>query len=107
MKLFTKTPEKTIQEYMAQAETRPGRIYLDVRTPEEFAEGHIEGSRNLPLHELKKIDTVIPDKDAPVYVYCLSGARSRRSAALMRHMGYTDVTDMGGILGADVSLTGN
>ena len=42
---------------------------------------------NLPLHELKKIETLIPDKTSPVYVYCLSGARSKRSAALMGHMG--------------------
>lgn len=53
---------------------------------------------------MKKIETLIPDKTSPVYVYCLSGARSKRSAALMGHMGYTDVTDMGGLLGQNVEL---
>ena len=70
MKLFSKGPEKSIQEYISEA----------------------------------KIGSVIPDQEAPVYVYCLSGARSRRSAALMGHMGYLDVTDMGGLLGQKVKL---
>lgn len=104
MKIFSKAPEKSIQEYIEEAKKREGSILLDVRTPEEYAEGHVEGSINLPLHEMKKIGTLIPDQSAPVYVYCLSGARSRRSAALMGHMGYTDVTDMGGLLGQEVSL---
>lgn len=105
MKLFTKSPQKPIQEYIKEAQSKEGSIFLDVRTPEEYEEGHLEHSLNLPLHELKKIDTLISDKDAYVYVYCLSGARSKRSAALMGHMGYTHVTDMGGIMGADVKLT--
>lgn len=104
MKLFSKGPEKSIQEYISEAKKREGSIFLDVRTPEEYKEGHIEGSINLPLHELKKIGSVIPDQETPVYVYCLSGARSRRSAAFMGHMGYLDVTDMGGLLGQKVKL---
>ena len=52
MKLFSKEPEKSIQEYISEAEKREGSIFLDVRTPEEYSEGHIEGSINLPLHEL-------------------------------------------------------
>ena len=83
MKLFTKAPEKSIQEYIKEAKEKEGSIFLD---------------------ELKKIDALIPDKDAHVYIYCLSGARSKRSAALMGHMGYTHVTDMGGIMGTDVQL---
>lgn len=105
MKLFTKSPQKPIQEYIKEAQSKEGSIFLDVRTPEEYEEGHLEHSLNLPLHEVKKIDTLISDKDAYVYVYCLSGARSKRSAALMGHMGYTHVTDMGGIMGTDVKLT--
>ena len=67
MKLFTKAPEKSIQEYIKEAKEEEGSIFLDVRTPEEYEEGHLENSLNLPLHELKKIDTLIPDKDAHVY----------------------------------------
>ena len=62
MKLFSKEPEKSIQEYISEAEKREGSIFLDVRTPEEYKEGHVEGSINLPLHELKKIGSVIPSE---------------------------------------------
>ena len=40
MKLFSKGPEKSIQEYISEAEKRKGSIFLDVRTPEEYKEGH-------------------------------------------------------------------
>ncbi|MBM6970292.1 rhodanese-like domain-containing protein [Mordavella massiliensis] len=104
MNIFSNVRRKSLQEYINEARGREGSIFLDVRTPEEYRDGHVEGSLNLPLHELKKIETLIPDKTSPVYVYCLSGARSKRSAALMGHMGYTDVTDMGGLLGQNVEL---
>lgn len=104
MGLFTKVPEKTIQEYVEEARKRGNVRFLDVRTPEEFRDGHLEGSLNLPLHELKKVEEILPEKTEPIYVYCLSGARSKRAAALMEYMGYTDVTNIGGILGMDVTL---
>ena len=76
----------------------PGAVLLDVRTREEYAAGHIGGSRNLPL-ELLPADAPreLPDRGAPLYVYCRSGGRSRRAAALLKRMGYTNVTDIGGI----------
>lgn len=104
MSFFSNMQEKSLQEYINEARGREGSIFLDVRTPEEYREGHIEGSFNLPLHELKKVESLIPDETSPVYVYCLSGARSKRSTALMKHMGYTDVTDMGGLLGQKTDL---
>ena len=98
------TRRPSMEEGLERWRETPDAVLLDVRTPEEYRDGHVEGSLNLPLHELKKIETLIPDKTSPVYVYCLSGARSKRSAALMGHMGYTDVTDMGGLLGQNVEL---
>ena len=74
----------------------PGAVLLDVRTPEEFAAGHIPGSRNVPLDALGRSD-LPEDLGAPLFLYCLSGARSRQAAALLRQAGYTDVTDLGGI----------
>ena len=64
----------------------PNALLLDVRTQEEYADGHIPESRNLP-----------PARETPLFVYCLSGVRSRQAAGLLRRMGYTDVTDLGGI----------
>ena len=70
MNIFSNVRRKSLQEYINEARGREGSIFLDVRTPEEYRDGHVEGSLNLPLHELKKIETLIPDKTSPVYVYC-------------------------------------
>ena len=73
-------------------------VLLDVRTNEEYADGHIEGSINLPIGETNRAGTVITDKDGPIYVYCRSGNRSERAAAYLKGNGYTKVNDIGGIL---------
>ena len=72
-------------------------LLLDVRTQEEYADGHIPESRNLPLQTLGRTELLPPARETPLFVYCLSGVRSRQAAGLLRRMGYTDVTDLGGI----------
>lgn len=64
-----------------------GAVLLDVRTPEEFAAGHLEGARNIPLGELSARMGELP-RDRPVVVYCRSGARSARAVARLREAGY-------------------
>lgn len=74
-------------------------ILLDVRTPEEFAEGYIPGAIQIADTELKdQAPLQLPDKDAKILVYCRSGRRSQASAALLAEMGYTQIYDMGGII---------
>lgn len=74
-------------------------ILLDVRTPEEFAEGYIPGAIQIADTELKdQAPLQLPDKDAKILVYCRSGRRSQASAALLVEMGYTQIYDMGGII---------
>ena len=75
----------------------PGAILLDVRTPQEYREGHIPGSKNIPLQTIDKVRTVVENKDTPLYVYCRSGGRSRQAVQLLRQMGYRNVTNIGGI----------
>ncbi|MEG2959339.1 MAG: rhodanese-like domain-containing protein [Oscillospiraceae bacterium] len=77
-----------------------GKIVLvDVRTPGEYADGHLPHSRNIPLDRIKTIETAVPDKGAKLYVYCLSGARSHSACGVLTKLGYTDVTNIGGIGG--------
>lgn len=76
----------------------PGALLLDVRTPGEYAEGHVPGAKNLPLQSLEGIAALSPAKDAPLYVYCRSGARSSQAASQLQRMGYTQVTNIGGIM---------
>lgn len=74
----------------------PSAVLLDVRTREEYDGGHVEKSVNLPLDELRTVTDKI-DRSVPVFVYCLSGARSAQAAALLRRLGYENVKNIGGI----------
>ena len=54
----------------------PGAVLLDVRTPEEYRQGHIPGSRNLSLQAIGALPGMIENRDTPRCVYCQRGARS-------------------------------
>ena len=82
---------------LEQYEKTPGAVLLDVRTPEEYAGGHLAGSRNLPLQRITQVEDEIPELETPIFVYCQSGARSRRAAAFLEKVGYTNVQNIGGL----------
>ena len=92
---FFKQPDinQGVQEY----KNAVGAVLLDVRTPQEYREGHIPGSQNVPLQQLDKVEEVTENKDTVLYVYCRSGARSRQAVSLLQAMGYTNVRNIGGI----------
>ena len=92
---FLRQPDinKGIMEYR----DAKGAILLDVRTPQEYREGHIPGSKNVPLQTIDKISFVADNENIPLYVYCYSGARSRQAVTMLQHMGYTNVRNIGGI----------
>jgi len=92
--LFKRTDiNQGIQDYMSA----PGAVLLDVRTPQEYREGHIPGSKNIPLQAIDKVEAVAENKDTVLYVYCHSGARSRQAASMLQQMGYSNVNNIGGI----------
>ena len=65
-------------------------ILLDVRSPQEYREGHLEGSINLPLYDIeKKAQNVLKQKDATIIVYCQTGGRSRKAIEILEEEGYT------------------
>ena len=83
-----------------RAINKPGIQLIDVRTPEEFAEYHIEGAQNIDISS-KNFEEQIQqlDKNEPVYVYCRSGKRSNDAAQKMQKMGFQKIFDLqGGIL---------
>lgn len=86
-----------INEGLRVCRATEGAILVDVRREDEFAEGHIPGSRNIPLQIIPTVEGILTDKTAPVFLYCLSGGRSNRAAAFLTKVGYTDVTNLGGI----------
>ena len=73
-------------------------IILDVRTPEEYAEGHIVNAINIPNETIgsNEIDE-LPDKSQLIMIYCRSGNRSKQAADKLVKLGYTNIVEFGGI----------
>jgi rhodanese-related sulfurtransferase len=80
---------------------KEGRLLLDVRTPEEFVVSHIAGARQLAVQELEpRVGELKEYRDKPVFVYCRSGARSRKAAAILADAGFTEIYNLDtGIIG--------
>lgn len=96
--VFAGTQTKTGQATAATAEqaVKAKGIWVDVRTPEEFATGNIQGALNIPVDQISgQIHRVIPDKHTPIHVYCRSGRRSAIAVKQLKELGYTDVTNHG------------
>lgn len=87
-------PEKFEQQI-----EKEGVQLIDVRTPEEYKEGHIQGAKNVDfLAEdfLAKFSELDLDKDQPVYVYCRSGNRSAKASAKLSEAGFKKIIDLEG-----------
>ena len=88
------------------AELPKDAVWIDVRTPGEYAEGHIEGATLIPYDGIEAgINELSLDKDTPVYLYCGSGGRAGIAKEALERQGYTQVTNAGGLQDALV-LTG-
>ena len=92
---FFKQPD--INQGVTDYRNTPDAVLLDVRTPQEYREGHIPGSTNVPLQAIDKVAFITENKDTVLYVYCHSGARSRQAAGILQNMGFANVNNIGGI----------
>lgn len=80
-------------------DTEEGYIILDVRTQEEYDEGHIPGAILIPNTEIEaRAEEVLTDKDQLILVYCRSGRRSKLAAEILVELGYTNIREFGGII---------
>lgn len=86
----------SVTEFSTKA-AEPGVITLDVRTPGEFAEGHIEGARLIDFQSGNFENEIAAlDKNATYAVYCRSGNRSGQAVKVMQDAGFTNVFNMNG-----------
>ena len=92
------SPRPIAYETLRAALEAPGSavLVLDVRTREEYDSGHIPGAALFPYDALAA-SFAEPDKARPIVVYCRSGRRSAIAAETLAGMGYTDVSDLGGL----------
>ena len=74
-------------------------IIIDVRSPQEFATGHVKGAINIPLDQLQqRIDSVEGvERTTPVLVYCQSGGRSAVACSMLAQLGFTQAMNGGSI----------
>ena len=94
MGLFTMTDiNKGVEEFRAT----PGALLLDVRNVDEYREGHIADSINIPLSTLPARQPELGNPDTPIFVHCLSGGRSGQAVRFLKSAGYTNVKNIGGI----------
>jgi rhodanese-related sulfurtransferase len=86
-------------------ENKKSTYLIDLRSPSEFAEGHIVGSYNIPHEEISNIQKLIRDYNAPIFLWCDSGKHSRSAMYVLKYLGYDYVYDMGRVDGWPYGLT--
>ena len=85
-------PEKVVELIESGVEHK----IIDVRSPEEFATGHIKGAINIPLPMLDIKPSELTDEKEMLFVYCQSGMRSNMAASKLTHYGYDNAYNIGG-----------
>ena len=89
----------SMDEAVAMMKDEKNYIILDVRRPDEYAEGHIPGAINVPNEEIGTAEIAeLPDKSQLILVYCRSGRRSKEASEKLVKLGYTNIVEFGGIL---------
>ncbi len=92
--MYKKIDQKTAKSII---DSRPCTI-LDVRTEEEFVQGHIENAVCIPVDDLEKRLDELPDREQLILVCCRSGKSSRAAAEYLNSAGYKNVLDIGGLV---------
>ena len=89
----------SMDEAVKMMKNEKNYIILDVRRPDEYAEGHIPGAINVPNEEIGTAEIAeLPDKSQLILVYCRSGRRSKEASEKLVKLGYTNIVEFGGIL---------
>ena len=89
----------SMDEAVKMMKNEKSYIILDVRRPDEYAEGHIPGAINVPNEEIGTAEIAeLPDKSQLILVYCRSGRRSKEASEKLVKLGYTNIVEFGGIL---------
>ena len=89
----------SVDEAIAMMKKETGYIILDVRRPDEFAEGHIPNAINVANESIGTAEIPeLPNKKQLIMVYCRSGRRSKEAAEKLVNLGYTNIVEFGGIL---------
>jgi len=85
----------SVSDAQTMIESSPNLLIVDVRTPQEYAQGHLNGAINIPLSDLP-LRIVSLDPNRPILVYCRTGHRSAQASAILVRAGFTRVYNLQG-----------
>jgi rhodanese-related sulfurtransferase len=88
------TPSGIVDGEAARALVDAGAVVVDVRTPEEFAAGHVPGAKNIPYGEIRARAGELGGPETPVLLYCQTGRRSAIAGAALKELGYEKLWDL-------------
>jgi len=91
---------------MASASAWAAEHWIDVRTPDQYQETHVQGAVNIPLKQLaQRIGEVTQDKNDTLYLYCNTGNQSGKAETLLQNMGYKNAVNEGGLKDVEKKVT--
>ena len=91
-KVYRSQTNITKEEMQELLNNNENVVLLDVRSPQEFKEGHLEGAINIPTYELKyKAHIFLVNKDSIIIAYCAFGIRSKKAVKILRKLGYKNI----------------
>lgn len=83
--------EISYEEAIKIVKEHPETALIDVRSRQEFNEGHLNGAISIPVYDINKISQIIKNRDNIIILYCQTGARSKRAAKILADLCYTNV----------------
>lgn len=97
MKKICRSKENiTVKEMLEIIKTNDNAVLLDVRSTQEYKEGHIRGSINIPVYDIEKEAPKKLDKNSIIIVYCSAGIRSKRALQILKKQGYKNLYNIEG-----------
>lgn len=92
---YREVEEKDIGLEELKQRQKEGAMIVDVRSPQEYREGHVDGAISIPEYKIKKeIENIILDKNQNIVVYCSSGGRSKKAQKQLKKLGYSQVYNL-------------
>ena len=95
-KIYRHKEDISVKEMLEIIKTNDNAILLDVRSVQEYKEGHVVGSINIPLYDLKQEALSKINKESIIIVYCSAGIRSRKSIQILKKLEYKNLYNIEG-----------
>lgn len=89
--------EISMEELEEMQKQNNNLVLLDVRSPQEYQEGHLSGSVSIPNYEIReKAEKKLPNKNIVIVAYCQSGSRSKKAVKILKQLGYEQAYSLKG-----------